>query len=102
MINPLVRRPTLDLESFSRAAGIHPELTRRLVALGLLDATAGSAGALWFARDQLAAAARVRRLRDRLALNYASIGLIAELLDRIAELERTRRVPRPNGGRQWN
>ncbi len=102
MINPLVRRTSLDLETFSRAAGLHPELTRRLVRLGLLEATFGAHGELAFERDQLAAAARVQRLRERLALNYASIGLIAELLDRIAELERTRRAPLPNGGRRWN
>ena len=101
MMNPLVRRTTLDLETFSRSAGIHPELTRRLVTLGLLDAIAGDDGELWFAREQLAVAARVRRLRERLALNYASVGLIVELLDRIAELERARRVHFERGP-QWN
>jgi hypothetical protein len=102
MSNPLARRTSLDLETFSRAAGVHPELARRLVALGLLEATPGAGGDLWFARDQLAAAARVRRLHDRLTLNYASIGLVAELLDRIAELERANRVRYSTRGPQWN
>jgi chaperone modulatory protein CbpM len=102
MSNPLARRTSLDLETFARAAGVHPELARRLVTLGLLEAMPGAAGELWFARDQIRVAARVRRLHDRLALNYASIGLVAELLDRIAELERANRAPLSTGGRQWN
>ena len=98
MSNVLVYRTTLDLETFSRAVGMHPELVRRLVTLGLLEATIGSGG-LSFAREQLAAAARIRRLRESLALNYAAIGVVTELLDRIADLERARRDPSSTGGR---
>ena len=36
---------------------------------------------------ELAALARVQRLRAGFALNYAAIGLVADLLDRIAVLE---------------
>jgi chaperone modulatory protein CbpM len=75
---------------------MHPELVRRLVALGLLDAHTDAAGELRFAPSQLAAAARVQRLRAGFGLNYAGIGLVVELLDRIATLERRL------GGRQWN
>jgi hypothetical protein len=81
------RAARLDLESFARAAGLHPDLVRRYLALGLLEATAGARGELWFAAGQLRTAARVQRLRAGLALNYAAIGLVADLLDRIAELE---------------
>jgi chaperone modulatory protein CbpM len=77
----------LDLSAFARESGTHPELIRRLVALGLLEARRDPAGELWFSRAQLAALGRVQRLRAGFALNYTAVGLVAELLDRIAMLE---------------
>jgi hypothetical protein len=94
----LARPDLLDLETFSRAAALHPELVRRFVALGLLEAHVDAAGELWFPPTQLSAAARVQRLRAGFGLNYASLGLVTELLDRIARLERTLRT-RPGGAR---
>jgi DNA-binding transcriptional MerR regulator len=93
----------LDLATFSRAAGIHPEMARRLVALGLLEPARDRAGELWFGRDQVFAAARIRRLRMGLGLNYSSLGLVADLLDRVAELERQLRMTssRRTGGTPW-
>jgi len=104
----LVRRPgpstgRLDLATFSRVAGIHPEMAHRLVALGLLEPVRDSAGELWFGRDQLLAVARIRRLRVGLGLNYSSLGLVVDLLDRVAELERQLRLTssRRTGGTLW-
>jgi chaperone modulatory protein CbpM len=112
----LTRPRRLDLESFSHAAGLHPDLVRRFVALGLLDATTDGRGGLWFSPSQLAAAARLQRLRAGFSLNYAALGLVVALLDRVAELEAalrhqpgpTTRTParspataRPQGGRSW-
>jgi chaperone modulatory protein CbpM len=93
----LIRAPRLDLEEFSASVGLHPDLVRRLVALGVLDASRDSAGDLWFARNQLAAVARVQRLRAGFALNYAATGLVIDLLDRIAGLEATMRRQRLGG-----
>ena len=87
MTYPLVRTDGLDLRAFAAAASLHPELVRRLVALGILDASCDSSGDLWFAPGQLAVVARIQRLRAGLSLNYASIGLVLDLLDRIAALE---------------
>jgi chaperone modulatory protein CbpM len=105
---PLVRRPgpstaRLDLATFSRVAGIHPEMAHRLVALGLLEPVRDGAGVLWFGRDQLLAVARIRRLRVGLGLNYSSLGLVADLLDRVGELERQLRMTssRRTGGTPW-
>jgi len=83
----LVRASRLDLDEFAAAAGVHPELIRRFVALGILEASRDPAGRLWFAPGQVAAVARVRRLRAGFALNYAAIGLVTDLLDQIAALQ---------------
>ncbi len=98
----LVRVHQLDLEAFSRAARLHPDVVRRLVKLGLLEATRDARGELRFPPPQLAAAARLQRLRAGLALNYAALGLVADLLDRVAELEAALRTnARSPGGRSW-
>jgi hypothetical protein len=93
----LVRTTQLDLSAFARATGTHPDLIRRLVALGIIDARQGPSGELWFSRSELAAFARVQRLRAGFALNYAAIGLVTDLLDRIAILEAALRSSRRPG-----
>jgi chaperone modulatory protein CbpM len=97
------RSSRLDLTTFCRIAGMHPELIRRLVALGILDAERDPAGVLWFGPEQLVALARIRRLRAGLGLNYSALGLVVDLLDRVAELERELRStsPRRTGGLPW-
>ncbi|MEU0518132.1 chaperone modulator CbpM [Streptosporangium sp. NPDC006007] len=102
MIYTLARPARLDLESFARTTGTHPELVRRLVALGVLDAQRDAAGQLWFSMSQLPAMARIQRLRAGFALNYAALGLVVDLLDRIADLETTLRDrSRITGGSTW-
>jgi hypothetical protein len=104
----------LDLESFARSAQLHPDLVRRLVTLGLLEAERDAAGGLWFHPGELAALARIKRLRASFSINYAALGLVVDLLDRIAELEAAARTSsrgtprrpsqgpsRPTGGRSW-
>jgi chaperone modulatory protein CbpM len=81
------RRPRLDLESFSRAARLHPDLVRRLLALGLLEVSRDSGGTLWLDPEQLREIARIQRLHASFPLDYAACGLVTALLDRIAELE---------------
>ena len=94
----IVRATRLSLGEFALLSGLHPDLIRRLVALGIIDADRDPTGELWFSRGELAAVARVQRLRAGFALNYAAIGLVTDLLDRIAVLEaalRGRAVRRP-------
>ena len=78
-------------------------MVRRLVALGILDPERDAAGDLWFERDQLFALARVRRLRTGLGVSYAALGLVIDLLDRVAALEHELRVTtsRRTGGSSW-
>ena len=104
MTTTLVRTSRLSLESFSKATGLHPELIGRLVSLGLLEATFDAQGKPFFAATELARAGRIQRLRDGLSLNYAALGVILDLLDRIDILEAAlRSLVNANGGanRQW-
>lgn len=77
-----VRRPgtlaAVELDALAREAGVHPDVVRRLVRLGLIDSPGGDAAALL---------AKAVRLRRDLGLNYAGAVLACELLARIADLE---------------
>jgi len=96
MAYPLVRTAParMSLNAFAATAGVHPDLLRRLVRLGLLDPYVDPAGQLWFPPAQLARLARARRLRSALGLNYSALGLVLDLLTRIDELETTLRARR--------
>ena len=83
----LARRPGIQLDVFATRCGLHPDLVRRLVALGLLACQQDARGDLWFEPSALVTVARIQRLRTGLGLNYAAIGLVLDLLDRIEELE---------------
>jgi hypothetical protein len=99
MTTTLARPYKLNLRAFARASGLHPELVVRLVQLGLLDATRDAGGDIWFAPAEVVRAARIQRLRAGLSLNYAAVGVVLDLLDRIDVLEAAlRRRPGPSGG----
>jgi chaperone modulatory protein CbpM len=95
----LVRVPLLATDQFAATAGLHPDLARRLVVLGLLEANQDASGELWFSVSQVPVAARIQRLRAGLTLNYAAVGVVIDLLDRIAELETAVQPRHDNGGR---
>jgi chaperone modulatory protein CbpM len=103
---PAIGGRRMDLAAFARAAGVHPDLVRRLVVLGLLEPDRDTAGALWFSPAELARIARMQRLRAAFSVNYAALGLVMELLERIAELESAlhagqRTASRSDGGNSW-
>lgn len=62
----------LSLDVVARRSGLHPDLVRRFVTLGLVDATRDDSGRLWFDPGAPATLARIQRLRAGLPLNYAS------------------------------
>jgi chaperone modulatory protein CbpM len=98
-ITALARPVGSSLDGFARASGLHPDLVVRFVNLGLLDATRDSRGQLRFAPGQLRRADRIQRLRRDLSLNYAALGLVLDLLERIDHLEAVlRHRPGPQGG----
>ena len=98
---PLARPDRLSLDSYAKVTGVHPDLVRRLVTLGLLEITRDAEGNLWFAPSQVREMATVQRLHLRLNLSYASLGLVMDLLDRIADLERSQRRSRSDRGFPW-
>jgi chaperone modulatory protein CbpM len=85
----LVRRRggRVGLDALARDAGLHPELARRLVALGVVEPVGGSRANPLFAGDAAARLARAARLRRDLGLNYAGAVLACDLLARIDDLE---------------
>ena len=87
MSTALVRTVRLGASAVASATGIHPELLRRLVALGLVETEGGSPGDLSFPPSVLIRISRIQRLHADLSLNYAAIGLVLDLLDRIDRLE---------------
>ena len=102
----LARPFRLSLDSYANLTGVHPDLVRRLTVLGLLEMTRDAEGGLWFEPSQVAAMARIQRLHRELNLSYTSLGLIVDLLDRIAQLEQLQRQPhsrsaRARGGDRW-
>lgn len=87
----LARRPRMQLDVFATRSGLHPDMVRRLVALGLIACQHDAHGDLCFEPSALMTVARIQRLRTGLGLNYVAIGLVLDLLDRIEELETTSR-----------
>ena len=98
MTYPIARPNRLSLDRLAQEAGLHPDLVQRFVTLGLVDAFRDADGNLWFRPGALVTIARVQRLRAGLSLNYAAIGLVLDLLDRIDELES---ASRRSGNRTW-
>ena len=83
----LARRPGMQLDDFATRCGLHPDMVRRLVALGLVACQQDARGDLRFEPSALVTVGRIQRLRTGLGLNYAAIGLVLDLLDRIDVLE---------------
>lgn len=77
----------LSLDDVAYRSSVHPQLIQRFVALGAVDATRDESGRLWFDARAPARVAQVQRLHAGLGLNYAALGLVLDLLDRIEQLE---------------
>lgn len=93
---PARRDPSLlALETLAQRAGLHPQVVRRLVRLGLLEPRGGTATAPLYRASDAALLLRAVRLRGDLGLNYAGAVLACELLVRIEDLERRIRLDRP-------
>ncbi|MDW5593131.1 chaperone modulator CbpM [Conexibacter stalactiti] len=85
VVSPSVEQ--LPLEAVARRAGLHPELVRRLVALGALEPIAGTRTAPRFSAEAASRLTLLLRLRRDLGLNWAGALLALDLLDRIDTLQ---------------
>ncbi len=94
----LARPQRLHIDVFAQRCGLHPDVVHKFVALGLLPCTHDARGQLWFEPSAVAVVARIQRLRAGLGLNYAAIGVVLDLLERIEELEA---VARRGGRSPW-
>jgi DNA-binding transcriptional MerR regulator len=94
---PLVRREAALLapELLAQRSGLHPEVVRRLVRLGLLEQRGGTPAAPLYRPQDAALLLRAVRLRTDLGLNYAGAVLASELLARIEELEQRLQAAAP-------
>jgi chaperone modulatory protein CbpM len=92
----LVRTRGLSLDALARQTGLHPDLLRRFVSLGVVEVERTPDGEPRFQQRDVARVSRAERLHAGLGLNYAALGLVLDLLDRIAVLEaRQARPHRP-------
>ncbi len=75
------------LAEVARLAGLHPDIARSYLLLGLIEPIREEPEPL-FSEEALYRLGRVLRLRRDLGVNLASAGIILDLLDRIEALER--------------
>ncbi len=96
---PQGERPVGQLETGDEA-GMHPDVIRKFVALGILDAAADSSKrALVWPGPSRGPGQEFSGCAPAFRLNYAPIGLVTDLLDRISALEAAlRQARRPGGG----
>lgn len=76
----------LDIHEVSRYVDLHPEIIRRFVSLGLIDPVQQQPK-LIFEVSVVPRIKKILRLRNDLGINLNGIGLIFDLLDKIAALE---------------
>lgn len=81
------RHGLLDEDDLAQAAGLHPDLVRRLYDIGVLESAEEWQGRPLFAPAMLARLRRMLRLRRDLGLSWHGLGMVAELLERIDDLE---------------
>ncbi len=77
----------LSLRETASQARIHPDLLLRMVDLGLIEPEQ-SQPELLFAPETVGHICKAIRLRNQLGINWAGVGLVLDLLERIGELER--------------
>jgi hypothetical protein len=90
---------TLDIDALAAEAGLHPDVVRRFVDLGLLVPAPGPGREPRFPRDAAAILACAERLRRDLGIGWAGAVLACELLSRIDGLQTQLRRYEPRGER---
>jgi chaperone modulatory protein CbpM len=76
----------LHLAELAGLAGLHPEVVKRFLALGLIEPAVKEPEPL-FGYEAVLRVGRIVRLRRDMGINLASAGIILDLLDQIEELK---------------
>ena len=77
----------LSAGDLARLARLHPEMVDKLIDWGLIDPVEHEPHLL-FPETAVPRIWRIMRLRQDLGINWAGIGVVLELLDKIDQLER--------------
>jgi len=77
----------LNIGEISRFVGLHPLMVRKLFKLGLIDPSVEKPDLL-FEDTVISRIDKIMRLRNDLGVNFAGCGLVLDLLDKIADLEK--------------
>lgn len=81
------RQKLLNISEISRFSGLHPMMIQKLFRLGLIDPEVYEPDLL-FEDTVLARINKIMRIKNDLGVNLGGCGLVLDLLDKIAELER--------------
>jgi DNA-binding transcriptional MerR regulator len=82
------RRDLTTLKDAAARLGLHPDILRRFVELGLLEPAEIAGEEIMFDPVAVHRITVIQRLRYDLGINLAGIGVILDLLDRIEALQR--------------
>jgi MerR family transcriptional regulator, heat shock protein HspR len=78
----------LTIGELAYCCDVHPELVSRLVTLGLLDPVGRSVdGEVLFNAGAVPLLRKILRLRHDLGVNFAGIGVVLELMERMEKME---------------
>jgi len=86
LCRPPFRPGLLSMEEIARQTRVHPELLARMVDMGLIEPEQYQPEML-FSPATVAYVRRAVRLRNELGINWAGLGLVMDLLERITQLE---------------
>ena len=77
-------RDLLRLEDLASRAGVHPEVLRRFIDLGLIQPADAPSSGIMFDSEAVHRVGVIQRLRCDLGINLQGIAVILDLLDRLA------------------
>ena len=82
------RRELLCLEDVASRVGVHPEIVRRFIDLGLLEPADVPSTGMMFDPEAVHRLRIIQHLRCDLGINLQGVGVILDLLDRLNAMHR--------------
>ncbi|HZS09195.1 MAG TPA: chaperone modulator CbpM [Blastocatellia bacterium] len=83
-----VEHEQLTLDHLASCAGLHPTLVERYVEHGLIEPAQCAGSRALFDAECIPRLRAIERLRHDLGVNLAGVGVILDLLDRMARTQR--------------